>query len=85
MHEMTGERDGDQIIWTCPICGRTVRVTRGIPKTEIVGDAFTLHSGGMGGLRMGSITVGELARDDDLTIWREWTGEIGLSSLFDDL
>jgi len=82
MHEMIGERDGNSIVWTCPICGRTVRVTDNQPVTEFVGDAYVSHRGGMGGLQIGSITVGEL--EDDLTIWREWADEIDLPYCLDN-
>lgn len=48
--------------WNCPTCGRRLLVSwePNFQKTVLeVGDEFSIHSGGKGGLSMSSIEVGE--------------------------
>jgi hypothetical protein len=48
--------------WNCPTCGRRLRISwePKFTKTVLeVGDDFSIHSGGKGGLSMSSIEVGE--------------------------
>ena len=83
MHEMTGERvDSDTIIWTCPTCGRVILMRGHKTEIKMQGDSSESHRGGIGGLTIGSITVGEL--EDDLTTWREWADEIDLPYCLDN-
>ena len=83
MHEMIGERDGNSIVWTCPTCGRTMRVIDGRTIIEFVGDRYVSHRGGTGRSQIGSITVGELAQDE-WSVWRQWADEIDLPYQLDN-
>jgi DNA-directed RNA polymerase subunit RPC12/RpoP len=48
--------------WNCPTCGRRLLINWEpmFKKTVLeTGDEFSIHSGGKGGLSMGSVEVGE--------------------------
>jgi hypothetical protein len=90
----TGEED-----WYCPTCGRRFIVNwepkfkRTILET---GDEYAVHSGGKGGLQLGSMQITPVndsiaeeepapaVEDPRLAPWAEWLDESGFEDLWDD-
>ena len=56
--------------WYCPICGRRFLMQWPPDYRKIVlvpGDEYALHSGGKGGLRMGSVQISEAEDEPELS------------------
>ena len=85
--------------WYCPTCGRCLLISWEPKFTKTVlepGDEFAVHSGGKGGLGIGSIQVAtkdesapmvnpdELLDDMWLAPWAQWLDEVGFESLWND-
>lgn len=85
--------------WNCPTCGRRLLITwePKFTKTVIeVGDDFSIHSGGKGGLKIGSTQVIPLnnsdregestssVEDPRLTLWKTWMEESDFEDLWGD-
>lgn len=84
--------------WYCPTCGRRF-IVNWEPKFKRtvleIGDENASHSGGKGGLQMGSMQVAPLensiqedelegaAEDPRLTSWEAWLDEMGFENLWD--
>jgi hypothetical protein len=79
--------------WYCPICGRRLLMDYEprYKKTVLeAGDEFAIHSGGKGGLRVGSIqakpvdrSVSQMETDDmRLAPWTAWLDEVDFESLW---
>jgi hypothetical protein len=68
--------------WYCPACGRRF-VMQWPPKYKRIilngGDDYAAHSGGTGGLKMGSAQIAhaeERGEDLHLDRWEEWFGDV---------
>jgi hypothetical protein len=85
--------------WNCPTCGRRLLIgwEPSFKKTVIeAGDEFSIHSGGKGGLTIGStqITAGHSpgvkgqpetpVEDARLAPWEAWLDESGFDDLWDE-
>lgn len=98
MHTMDliGEHEGTEE-WYCPICGRRMMITWQPWKKVVVepGDNMVAHSGGKGGLRLGSVQImqgnqeivrseRELPTVDDprLAPWQRWLDNIDSDDLW---
>ncbi len=87
-HEMTliAEHESGAEEWHCPECGRRLVITWPPDYSKVVlepGDEFAQHSGGKGGLRLGSAHVVETEDrilSDEL---RDALDELDLDALFD--
>jgi hypothetical protein len=80
--------------WYCPICGRRLLMDYEpkFKKTVLdAGDEFAIHSGGKGGLRVGSIEAKPVDQSDSekepddprLIPWAVWLDEVDFDSLWD--
>jgi hypothetical protein len=84
--------------WYCPTCGRRMLVNWEPKFKKIVlnvGDDFAIHSGGQGGLRVGSMQVKpvDVINPDDetqqggedlrLAPWLRWLDEVNFENLWD--
>jgi hypothetical protein len=77
--------------WVCPTCGRRFLLQWTPEFRRIVlepGDELASHSGGKGGVVMGSMQVSQDQDDFDLTDptllpWLDWVERVNLDSLLD--
>lgn len=85
--------------WNCPTCGRRLLISwePKFKRTVLeVGDEYASHSGGKGGLQMGSMQVtraDNLISEDEplvsmddprLTPWTAWLNEVGFENLWNN-
>jgi hypothetical protein len=85
--------------WYCPTCGRILLVSWKPRFMKIVlkpGDEYAIHSGGKGGLQMGTARVATiddevLQRDFEIPVeemwlapWMEWMDQVDFDSLWDE-
>jgi len=75
IHEMEGYREGNVIIWNCPVCGRRVLVTEDGLVIAEPGDPIANHRGGMGGLTIGAVVVSAIEDDGPFEQWAEENAE----------
>src|ERR1051325_3958018 len=85
--DVSGEEE-----WNCPTCGRRILI-RWEPKFKgtvlKTGDEYASHSGGKGGLQMGSMqvtpTVNLISENDpSLAPWTRWINEDGFENLWNN-
>ncbi|HEX5940688.1 MAG TPA: hypothetical protein VFY66_00360 [Anaerolineales bacterium] len=82
--------------WYCPTCGRRI-LMKHEPKLRkeilAVGDDLAFHSGGNGGLRMGSVQIVRIdvgtqeeasTKDARLAPWEAWLDEMGFENLWNN-
>ncbi len=96
-HEMVLEKTHPSGVdeWYCPTCGRRLLMDYGpkFKKTVLeTGDEHAVHSGGKGGLQIGSLQVTSvddtLSKEEDtltiddpsLTPWAEWLDKVDFES-----
>jgi DNA-directed RNA polymerase subunit RPC12/RpoP len=85
--------------WHCPVCGRRMLVNWKPKFKKIVleiGDDYAIHSGGKGGLQVGSVQakpVDVLEPEDELQShnedsrlkpWIQWLDEVDFENLWDN-
>ena len=84
--------------WYCPTCGRRLLMDyEPTFKKKVLetGDEYAIHSGGKGGLRMGSMLAMPVddsiseepmtpIEDPRLAPWVAWLDEVGFESLWND-
>jgi len=87
--EMTHPSGADE--WYCPTCGRRFLMQWPPAYKKIVlepGDEQVSHSGGKGGLRIGSINVTQAEEDqlseESLRIWKKALEKIDMDDLGDE-
>jgi hypothetical protein len=94
-HEMILEKTHSSGVdeWYCPTCGRRLLMDYGpkFKKTVLeAGDEYAVHSGGKGGLRIGSMqalpvddsSTQEEVDDTRLAPWEAWLDESGFENLW---
>jgi hypothetical protein len=94
-HEMILEKTHPSGVdeWYCPTCGRRLLMDYGLQFKKTVleaGDEFAVHSGGRGGLRIGSMwafPVDDSSRreeidDPRLAPWEAWLEESDFENLW---
>lgn len=93
--EMTHATGAEE--WYCPTCGRRMTITWDPWKRIVLeqGDMYAPHSGGKGGLRLGSIGITQgngieqpsspepSAEDPYLAPWVQWLENVDLDDLAD--
>ncbi len=92
--ELIGEHEGTEE-WYCPECGRRMMITWQPWKKVVVepGDNYVAHTGGKGGLRLGSVQIRhgnqELdvsqdpqVNDPYLAPWQRWLDGIDSDDLW---
>lgn len=62
-------------LWFCPTCGRQMVITWNPWNKDVIneGDSFAIHSGGKGGVQMGSVIILDKSLDP-FNEWAEWYG-----------
>jgi hypothetical protein len=100
-HEMILEKTYPSGVdeWYCPACGRRLLMDYepNFKKTVLeVGDEYAIHSGGKGGLRIGSMQVASAdptvsekepkisVNDPSLAPWVAWLDQVDFDNLWDD-
>ncbi len=94
--ELIGEHEGTEE-WHCPVCGRRMMITWQPWKKVVVepGDNNVAHTGGKGGLRLGSVQImqgnqqingsseaGPSTDDHYLAPWQRWLDGIDSDDLW---
>jgi len=70
--------------WCCPVCGRRILINwepKFWKSVLDVGDEYAMHSGGKGGIQVGSMQVSPV--DPRLDPWIRWFDENDFDSLWD--
>ena len=100
-HEMVLEKTYSSGVdeWYCPTCGRRLLMDYGPTFKRTVldaGDEYAVHSGGKGGLRIGSVKVAAIHEttsqdekmlsldDPSLAPWVAWLNKVGFESFWND-
>jgi hypothetical protein len=76
--------------WYCPTCGRRFLMQWPPAYSKVIlseGDEYAIHSGGKGGIKMGSLEVetnGEEIPEDEpaLEPWLEWFNKVDFEKLW---
>ncbi len=92
--ELIGDHEGTEE-WYCPECGRRMMITWQPWKKVVVepGDNYVAHTGGKGGLRLGSVQIRqgnqELEASQDpqvndpyLAPWQRWLDSVDSDDLW---